>query len=59
VDHEQEDRKRDRADRVDVFERVECNAPEPPGGVVSESLCDIAVRRLVKRNGEQRGYDPG
>jgi hypothetical protein len=52
VDHEQDDRKRDRADRVDMLERVERDAPELRGGVVSESLGDITVGSLVQRNRE-------
>ena len=52
-------RKCDRTEGINVFERVECHTPELPGGIVSEALGDVPVRRLVQRNGEQRGNDPG
>lgn len=59
VREDQNCRKRDCAEGIDVFQRVERHTPELPGGIVSKALGNVPVRRLVQRDGEQRGNDPG
>jgi len=41
-----------------VAQRVDGNAPQPPGGVVAQFERGVAMRRLVQRNGEQQWNDP-
>ena len=45
---QQQGRQQDRAERVDVLERIEAHPALAPGGVVSEQMRDEAMRRLVK-----------
>ena len=47
------------AERVDMLQRVEADAPKLPGGVVTEPVCDKAVRGLMEGDGDQEGEHPG
>jgi hypothetical protein len=51
----QQQRHRHGADRIDMADRVQADAPEQPGGVVAEILGHIAMRGLVQRDGKQHG----
>ena len=57
--HEQQRRQDDRAERVDVFQRVECDPALAPSRVVAEPARDKAVRRLMERYREDDREDPG
>ena len=58
--HQQEERRQqDRSERVDVFEWIEADPAELPGGIVAQEVCDEAMRGLVKRDGDHERYDPG
>src|ERR1700738_601072 len=41
-----------------MFERIEADASQFPGGVVAKSVRDKAVRRLVEGDGDDEGDDP-
>ena len=59
VQEDQQARHEDRAERVDVLERIEGHAALLPGGAVAEAQGDEPVRGLVQRDGEDGRYDPG
>ena len=45
-----------RAEWVDMLQRVEADPAELPGGVVAEPVRDKAVRRLMKRDGDDQRH---
>ena len=51
---QQEDAGQDhRAEGVDMFQRIEGDAAELPGGAVAEQIGDKTVRRLMEGDGDQ------
>ncbi len=58
VREHQQRRQQDRAERVDVFERIEADAPAQPCRVVAEEPRDIAMGSLVKGDGDHQRDDP-
>ena len=55
----QQHRRQDQgAERVDVPERVEADAAELRGGIVSEPVGDEGMRSLVESDGEHEGEHP-
>src|SRR5207302_4827682 len=58
--HQQEERrKEDRADGVDVLQRIEADTAQPPCRVVAQAVRDEAMGRLVKGDGDERRQHPG
>jgi hypothetical protein len=54
-ERERHDRQHDRAQPVDVLDRVQRHAPEHPGGGVAEAPRHVAVRGFVQRDREDHG----
>ena len=52
-------RQQDGAERIDVLERVEADAPQFPGGIVTEAVRDKGVGGLMKRDGKDHRQYPG
>ena len=48
-----------RAERVDVLQRIEAHPALAPGRVVAEKTRDEAVRGLVKGDRDDKRNDPG
>ena len=46
---------RDRADRVDVAQRIQADAPRGISGEIAEMLGDVAMRRFVHRDRKDDG----
>ena len=59
VGDQQQSRQQDRAERVDVLQRIEAHPALAPGGIVSEQMRDEAMRRLVKGDRQNERNDPG
>jgi len=45
-------------ERVDVFDRIEADPAQLPGGIVAELVGHEGMRGLVERDGDQEGEDP-
>jgi hypothetical protein len=56
--HEQQERQRDAADRVDMRERIQGETAGPSRRVVTQPVGDVAVRDLVKDHGDEHRKDP-
>jgi hypothetical protein len=56
--HQQKGRQQDRAERVDMFDWIETDAAEFPGGIVAEAASDEAMGSLMKRDCDDQGEDP-
>ncbi|MGY4594824.1 hypothetical protein ACVWXL_002570 [Bradyrhizobium sp. GM22.5] len=55
---QQHRRQYQRAERVDVAERVEADTAELPCGIITETMCDEGVGSLVEGDGEHQRQHP-
>ena len=55
---QQDSRQDQRAERIDMLERIEADAAPISGGVVAKMVRDEAVSGLVKGDGDHERQDP-
>jgi hypothetical protein len=56
--HQEYRRHDQRAEGIDVPDRIETDAAEVVGGIVTETMGDIAVGGFVKGDGDHERQDP-